>query len=375
MVKKGPKAICIFGANWMLQQVKALECELSGALLADDIEHVHQLRVASRRLRNGFTHFNDCLPAKKASDWQDAIKRITRALGTARDLDIQIELLHRLNNETLDAALKPGYKRLLLRLTQRRITSQGKINKTVDQLRQSKALDEMRIRFTSIIEPSEGMYLYTPSLYQKAYSAINATLEDFLSYQKYIRYPEAIQELHAMRISGKHLRYTLEIFAPIYHQALLPYIRIMKEIQDLLGSIHDDDVWVSWLPTFIEEETSRIQDYFGNTGPLRRLLPGFHRLIENRQQARELTYQTFLATWDNLESEKAWDALHQIIQAPMNIEAALAVLSLEEEVTDIEAETDGVEPSIETPPSAPNRYPTSHPNSENLPHDQSPLNP
>jgi len=364
--KKNPKAICIFGANWMLQQVKALERELGGALLAEDIEHIHQLRVASRRLRNGFAHFHDCLPAKKAPDWQDAIKRITRALGAARDLDIQIELLHQLNTETLDAALKPGYKRLLLRLTQRRNSSQVKINKTIEQLRQSRALDEMRIRFTSIIEPSEGMYLYTPSLYQKAYSAINDTLEDFLSYQEYIRSPEAIQELHAMRISGKHLRYTLEIFAPIYHQALLPYIRIMKEIQDLLGSVHDDDIWAIWLPKFIEEEKSLIQEYFGNTGPLRRLLPGFHHLIENRQQARELTYQTFLATWDNLESEKAWDALHQIIRAPMNIEAALAVLALEEEVTDIEEETDGVEPPIEIPPPAPDSNPTSDPNSENL---------
>jgi hypothetical protein len=57
-----------------------------------------------------------------------------------------------------------------------------------------------------------------------------------------------------MRIAGKHLRYTLEIFAPIYGHALDPHIRAMKNIQDLLGEIHDNDVWISWLPEFIALE-------------------------------------------------------------------------------------------------------------------------
>ena len=60
--------------------------------------------------------------------------------------------------------------------------------------------------------------------------------------------PENVEKLHAMRIAGKQLRYTLEIFAPIYDTALLPYIQIMKDLQDQLGSIHDDDVWVVGCP-------------------------------------------------------------------------------------------------------------------------------
>ncbi len=70
-----------------------------------------------------------------------------------------------------------------------------------------------------------------------------------------------------MRIAGKHLRYTLEIFAPIYNQALIPYLQVMKEVQDQLGEIHDDDVWIEWLPKFIEKERSRTENYFGTTGP------------------------------------------------------------------------------------------------------------
>ncbi len=43
-------------------------------------------------------------------------------------------------------------------------------------------------------------------------------------------------KLHAMRIAGKRLRYTMEIFAPLYGGDLEPFILAMKEIQDTLAN-------------------------------------------------------------------------------------------------------------------------------------------
>ena len=81
MGKKVQKSICIFGADYLLEQVHQMEDQLDGALLGKDIEYIHQIRVASRRLRNGLTCFVDCLPKKKAKVWQADIKKITRAMG------------------------------------------------------------------------------------------------------------------------------------------------------------------------------------------------------------------------------------------------------------------------------------------------------
>ena len=64
---------------------------------------------------------------------------------------------------------------------------------------------------------------------------------------------------------------------------------------------------------------------------LNKLLPGINHLIENRQKDRDETYQSFIATWDTLQSENAWEYLKEIIHAPINVDAAVAYLEVEEQ--------------------------------------------
>ncbi len=123
-------------------------------------------------------------------------------------------------------------------------------------------------------------------------------------------------KLHAMRIAGKRLRYTMEIFAPLYGGDLEPFILAMKEIQDTLGEFHDADVWISWLPKFVDKEKARIEDYFGNTGPLERLMPGIHHLMAYNEQIRSDTYQSFLMTWQTLADDNAWQILCELLTPP-----------------------------------------------------------
>jgi CHAD domain-containing protein len=322
MSKKIPKTICIFGAQFLLEQVQHLESQIDGVQTGKDIEYVHQMRVASRRLRNGLDLFKECLPGKRSKDWLDDVRNITHALGNARDMDIQIAELTQLYNDELDPKYKPGYGRLLLRLKQRRTKAQKKINKTIYKLQEDDTLSALTAHLSRLVEKAGSDSSFSPALYQKAWDCIRAELNEFLRYESFIREPENIDKLHAMRIAGKHLRYTMEVFAPLYHDDLHPFIILMKNIQDLLGEIHDNDVWVNWLPKFIEKEQARVEEYFGNTGPLLRLLPGLHHLIEDRQEAREKAYQTFLLTWDSIAAENAWQALETVITPPPKSESA-----------------------------------------------------
>lgn len=334
MGNKQHSAACVFGAAFLLKQLQNLEKDLEAAVTPidpKDIEPVHRLRVSSRKLRTGIKHFRDCLPDKKTQAFEDEIRRLTHTLGKARDLDIQIETLNALYNEDLDQKFKYGYRRLLLRLKQSRIKAQNKVEKTLADLRDKSILKKMRKRLEESTSNADDLYLFTPSLYKRAFDAINADLNDFLSYEAFVQSPDNMEKLHAMRIAGKHLRYSLEIFAPIYKGSLLPHIQIMKDIQDQLGRMHDDDVWVNWLPKFLEKEKERVEDYFGNTGPFKQLIPGIEHLINNRMESREASYQAFLATWKAVSLEKAWDNLREIINAPVNIEAAMAYL-VEEEI-------------------------------------------
>ena len=54
-----------------------------------------------------------------------------------------------------------------------------------------------------------------------ANQAINEKLTNFLSYETFVHIPEKKLELHAMRIAAKHLRYTMEIFAPLFPGELI----------------------------------------------------------------------------------------------------------------------------------------------------------
>ena len=326
MGEKALKANCLFGTRYMLTQVEALQNEIKGALVGEDIEYVHQMRVASRRMRNGLALFEDCLSQKKSLLWRKEIRKITKALGNARDLDIQIDLLKRCYEQGLEDRIKPGYNRLLLRLKQRRTLAQDKVKRTLGSLQQEGILNRMEKQLQALTAGSEHVYLYTPSLYQHAFEAISNILEEFLGYEVYIHDPDNIEELHAMRIAGKHLRYTMEVFGPIYGTTLGPHIQSLKDVQDLLGDIHDNDVWIDWLPKFIKNEQDRIEDYFGHKGPLKRLLPGLNYFLEDRMGIRDHRYQTFLSTWETLKYEKAWSVLMEIIEVPINIEAAITHL-------------------------------------------------
>ncbi|MFW5714134.1 MAG: CHAD domain-containing protein, partial [Brevefilum sp.] len=215
MGKKEQYAVCVFGAAFLLRQFQNLEKDLDAAHNLTDIEPIHRLRVTSRRLRSGIKHFRDCLPEKKTSDFEDEIRRLAHALGKARDLDIQIETLNALYETKLDQNHKPGYRRLLLRLQQRRMKAQKKVTQTLREFQGKRILHKMQKRFEETASNAEEVYLFTPSLYKRAFSAINADLEDFISYEKYLNAPDNMEKLHAMRISGKHLRYSLEIFAPL----------------------------------------------------------------------------------------------------------------------------------------------------------------
>ena len=99
-------------------------------------------------------------------------------------------------------------------------------------------------------------------------------LEGLLSHEPYIEQPERSEELHQMRIAAKKLRYSIEIFAPLFDGALDEQLATAKEVQKILGEIHDCDVWITTLPDFIDEERERTEEYFGHTRQFGRIAAG-----------------------------------------------------------------------------------------------------
>src|SRR4051812_14528595 len=77
--------------------------EAQGVLDTTDIERVHDMRVATRRLRAALEIYEPCFDAKAYRPVLRDIKRLADALGARRDPDVQLESLTRLGASLGDA--------------------------------------------------------------------------------------------------------------------------------------------------------------------------------------------------------------------------------------------------------------------------------
>lgn len=305
----------LFGLEALQQRLPALTKEVEGVRTANDIEHVHRMRVASRRVRNALALFGEDLPRKHYDNWRDEMRRITRALGAARDTDVQIAWLQDFLTRLSDEAQRVGIERLLLRLRQQRVRAQNKVGKALDRVEDKRILDDMSETLHELLVYARVYEVESlpTDLYRRANEAIRLRLEELLTYEPHIAYPERTAELHQMRIAAKHLRYTLEVFNPLYEKALRKPIKIVKEIQELLGEVHDCDVWIGYVPWFIEKERARTLEYFGEVIPAQAFLPGLHTLEEDRRQQRLRSYYMFRRFWELTQEMGIWERIREAV--------------------------------------------------------------
>jgi CHAD domain-containing protein len=309
MAGKMDGSICAFGAAFMLNQLKNLQNEVQGVQRAMDIECIHRMRVASRRLRSAQEYFDSILPKKNATIWEKQIQSITAALGNARDLDIQIEAIQQYQLQNDDIRLLPVFKRLILRLSQKRKQAQLSVLLSVSKFTSNPVIKRVQKQLSHFVEPDGNEHFISMPLRLLANQAINEKLTNFISYEPFVHIPEKKLELHAMRIAAKHLRYTMEIFAPLFPGELSDWLQPVRQAQEQLGVIHDCDMWIDFLPQFLDSEHELSQNYYGHSRTHYRIIPGILNFQQNRQEIRNQTYQQFVAFWDSLQEIRLWQRL------------------------------------------------------------------
>ncbi len=89
-----PDATFVEAAHTALrQQLDEMLSNLDGTRAGDDIEALHDMRVASRRLRAALSVFAAAFSPKPFGVIEKEAARITDALGAVRDADVQIEFI------------------------------------------------------------------------------------------------------------------------------------------------------------------------------------------------------------------------------------------------------------------------------------------
>ncbi len=270
------------------------------------------MRVASRRIRSCLPLFEECFSSGKYRQWRKEIRNITRALREARDADVQIAFLKTYIEKLEEESLRPGAQRFLLRLRQRRERMQPRVIRAIDRLLESGVVEDMEKSCRKMRKGrAEGNSIET---YQKALVHITSRLEEIFAHEASVYIPENIEEHHAMRIAVKRLRYTMEVFSPLYEGELENQIAVCKKLQDSLGDLHDCDVWMDYLPQFMEEERAYSLDYFGHDDSFGDLEPGLMHLQQYLHERRLAIYEEFAACWKNIQEQNVWNNLKQFVQ-------------------------------------------------------------
>jgi CHAD domain-containing protein len=302
--------VCLFASEALTKRVWALLDEAAGVRENRDPECLHRMRVASRRLRNALSLFGGCFPEEERKRWEKEARNVGRALGEARDADVQAASVAALVKNLGDRRLRPGAERLLLRLKQRRERLQPKVLRALDELEESElkngfpeALRGLSARMRlSVPEPAEGM----KTVRDAAVELLVRRAVELEAFQPVADHPERVEELHAMRVAVKRLRYTLEIFRSLFDGETEPVLETLKKLQDLLGEVHDCDVWIEFLPLFLEKERRRTFRYFGHERPMARLRPGIGFLLEEFRRRRGERFEEFRDFWRKNQEAVGW---------------------------------------------------------------------
>lgn len=209
----------------------------AGASASDDPEYIHQMRVATRRLRAALRLFAPLLPADYSEPIVARLRELMGILGQARDLDV---LLAEIAEPVLQALPdEPRLAALVGIITERRFDRR---RAAVDFLRSPRfgqialeTLEAIHARPSAKVGAGE-----TPiCLIAFANERLRRLRRKVLKLAAAARIDDP-PSLHALRIGIKRLRYALEFFAPLAGpKAMARMLGQLAALQETLGQIND----------------------------------------------------------------------------------------------------------------------------------------
>jgi putative phosphoesterase len=317
----GGGEVFVFAVATLQPLLNTLQGQIEGATQATDIEYIHKLRVTSRRIRAALSVFKTCFPKESYRRWRLEIRNVTQSLGAARDMDVQLQFLENHLQTLSNIKEKSGIEYLLKQQRQHRVALQPDVIAHLQRLKESGVIEEMTDLATMIPTTVSLSSSNSFAPYTVAQQQISCCFTDFLTLQEYINQETEITKHHEMRIAAKHLRYTMELFSPLYDQRLVPYITMMKEFQDILGEMHDCDVWSASIPTILEKlkqshDKKTDNDTSNQYEDIKYGLVAFLQFIRSRRHA---LYTEFVQLWEKYKNNSTLSSL----KSQMNYSAVL----------------------------------------------------
>jgi CHAD domain-containing protein len=216
---------------------------------------VHDMRVASRRLRSAVKDFAPFLKHRKVDRAVKSLKRIADALGAVRDDDVAIAELEKLASKA-PPKVAVGIGQFVEKRKENRDAARVALAEAIANDR----LALLRSEFDEALEAALKTRATAagPTFRESGRTIISERLEECGKLARSLYRPFDVKALHRLRIASKRLRYALDLFAACSVKDIAPYEKEVAAMQGSLGDLHDCDVWIDKLGETLSEKTGTV---------------------------------------------------------------------------------------------------------------------
>lgn len=213
---------------------------------AGDAEPVHQMRVATRRLRATLALFAPLVPKPLSRVAERELAWLGTAVGSVRDLDVLDRAVGDLAKR-LDPELRATLGPIAVAIRERRAVAQDGLTKTLGSAR----CRRLRARIGTF---AGSRLPATPdgSLGKVAPRLLRPLLRTTLRAGRQVNVESSPAEVHRLRVRVKRLRYALETLRGPEDKATSKMLRRLSGLQNLLGDYQDAVTQAAWLRTYAE---------------------------------------------------------------------------------------------------------------------------
>jgi CHAD domain-containing protein len=257
------------------RRARALKKHLPAAIEGDGTG-VHKARVASRRLREAVPVLGEDASPRKAAKVERKIRKVTRALGAVRELDVTLALL----DELVEKGTLPrvGLEEVRTHVVEERERRRATMLKRLGTLDLAKLARRLATLAAALQEPGDERWREILSV---RLGKRGTALAEAIASAGQLYGPE---RLHQVRIATKKLRYSLEIAAETGLPSAATLLRQLKRTQETLGRLHDLQV----LETHVAAVQARPEERAlppGSLAEISRALEGRCRHLHGRYVA------------------------------------------------------------------------------------------
>ncbi len=267
-----------------LRNIRRHHKGMPGATPRSAAEHLHQIRVNARRLRNALSIYKNLFTSRQSKQWDQSIRRAVEVSSRARDLDVYLRFLSACVRKPRGIPERRVLVSFIAALREKREKLQPRVIRALEDLSKRNTLEDitrsLRKSFAGKKENNPG------KIYKVARKKLLRRVKGLMVFEPFVYQPRRVQELHQMRIAAKHLRYTLEGFSLLYGPRLPFFIERVVSFHRQLGEIHDYDVWTGHLARYARAKSGSRQEE-----------AVLNKVKRHCLDLRQKTYRAFVRNW------------------------------------------------------------------------------